>query len=88
LTLVCHSQAMLRGQFPELFMGKTHNYRIRIIINDGELCQPISSLWKAQPHPVNTASDYWKRNLANSHPYLAPLQIGQIHLAVKVELEL
>ena len=35
LTLVRDRQTVLRGQFPELFMGEAHNYRIRISINDG-----------------------------------------------------
>jgi hypothetical protein len=32
LTLVCDRQTVLRGQLTELFMGETHNYRMRIII--------------------------------------------------------
>ena len=32
LTLVRDRQAVLRGQFTELFMGETHDYRMRIII--------------------------------------------------------
>jgi hypothetical protein len=32
LTLVCNRQTVLRGQFTELFMGETHDYRMRIII--------------------------------------------------------
>ena len=35
LALVRDRQTVLRGQFPELFMGEAHNYRIRISINDG-----------------------------------------------------
>jgi hypothetical protein len=42
LTLVRDRQTVLRGQFPELFMGETHNYRIRISINDGQGCPPKS----------------------------------------------
>src|ERR1700734_3355573 len=32
LTLVCDGNAVLQGQFTELFVGETHDYRIRIII--------------------------------------------------------
>jgi hypothetical protein len=33
-------QSVLRGQFTELFMGEAHDYRMRIIINDWQQCQP------------------------------------------------
>src|SRR5208283_162676 len=42
LTLVGDRQTALRGQLPELFMGEAHSYRIRMIINGRELCQPKS----------------------------------------------
>jgi hypothetical protein len=40
LTLVRDRQTVLHGQFPELFMGEAHNYRMRIIINEREWYQP------------------------------------------------
>src|ERR1035437_5555338 len=44
LTLVRDRQTVLRGQLAELFMGEAHDYRMRMIINHPEQCQPKSFL--------------------------------------------
>jgi hypothetical protein len=57
LTLVRDCQTVLRGQFPELFMGETHNYRIRISINDGQGCPPKSFHLEPAEQRADCASD-------------------------------
>jgi hypothetical protein len=42
LTLVRDRQTMLRRQLTKLLMGETHDYWIRIIINEEKRCQPKS----------------------------------------------
>jgi len=40
LALVCDRQTVLHGQLTELLMVEAHDYRMRMIINNRDQCQP------------------------------------------------